>query len=131
MGKKKKPMDGGDATTAQAEERLENVRNDFYQTPSSVIVSFYLKKIDKARARVEFKDDGFSVDLDLPTSDGKRFTRSVPLFAQIEPDKSQYKIMGTKLELVLQKKDGTSWSTLRSDERGTGERIQLGRAGRA
>ncbi len=116
---------------ADGEEVLENVRNDFYQTPSSVIVSFYLKKIDPARATVSFREDGSTVDLDLPTTDGKRYTRSVPLFAPIDPAQSRYKVMGTKLEMVLSKKDGTSWSTLRSDERGTGERIQLGRAGRA
>ncbi|OAL21224.1 hypothetical protein AYO22_08187 [Fonsecaea multimorphosa] len=121
----------GDTSADTGEELVENVRNDFYQTPNSVIVSFYLKKIDKDRAKVEFKDDGLSVDLDLPTQDGKRFARNIPLFAPIDPAKSQFKIMGTKLELNLVKKDGSiSWATLRSDERGTGERIQLGRAGR-
>ncbi|KIX04638.1 uncharacterized protein Z518_05508 [Rhinocladiella mackenziei CBS 650.93] len=130
---KKKSTDGQGARTQQGqEELLADVRNDFYQTPSSVIVSFYLKKIDKDRAKVDFKESGLEIDLDLPTSDGKRYTKTIPLFAQIEPDKSQFKIMGTKLEMVLFKNDATiSWSTLRSDEKGTGERIQLGRAGRA
>lgn len=131
VGKKKNPAGvDGETTTKAEEEMLENVRNDFYQTPTSVIVSFYLKKIDKDRAKVEFSSDGTAVDMDLPTSEGKRFTRTIPLFAEIDPSKSQFKIMGTKLELVLAKKDGTSWSTLRSDERSTGERYQLGRAGR-
>ena len=128
---KKKSVDAHLAAAEEEEQVLESVRNDFYQTPSSVIVSFYLKKIDKERAKVEFKGDGLSVDLDLPTSDGKKFTKVIPLFAEIEPEKSQFKIMGTKLELVLAKKDGTSWSALRSDEKGTVGRIQLGRAGRA
>ncbi|EXJ68084.1 uncharacterized protein A1O5_08699 [Cladophialophora psammophila CBS 110553] len=124
-------VDGESAAADTEEEPLENVRNDFYQTPNSVIVSFYLKKIDKDRAKVDFKHDGLSVDLDLPTQDGKRFTRNIPLFARVDPAKSQYKIMGTKLEMNLVKTDGSiSWATLRSDEKGTGERIQLGRAGR-
>lgn len=133
IGKPKRKADGtvDDGTTTQAADQIENVRNDFYQTVSSVIVSFYLKKIDKSKAKVEFSSDGLSVDLDLPTQDGKRFTRLVPFFAQIDPEKSQYKIMGTKLELNLVKSDGSiSWGTLRSDEKATGERIQLGRAGR-
>ena len=133
VGKPKKRAEGAvdGESTAQSEDRLENVRNDFYQTASSVIVSFYLKKIDKAHAKVEFSEDGSSVELDLPTQDGKRFTQVIPLFAQIDPQKSQYKIMGTKLELGLVKSDGSvSWSALRSDEKGTGVRIQLGRAGR-
>ncbi|EXJ85015.1 hypothetical protein A1O3_05690 [Capronia epimyces CBS 606.96] len=129
VGKKNKAS-GGTNGTATAEEMLSTVRNDFYQTPTSVIVSFYLKKIVKEEAKVEFNDSGLEIDLDLPTSDGKRFTGTIPLFAPIDPEKSQFKIMGTKLELELAKKDGTSWSTLRSDEKGTGERIQVGRAGR-
>lgn len=128
MGKKKPTVDGA---AANEEDKLLTVRNDFYQTPTSVIVSFYLKKIDKQRATVEFAQDGQTIELDLPTSDGKRFTQTLPLFAPIESDKSSFKIMGTKLEMNLVKKDGSSWSTLRSDEQPTGERIQLGKAGRA
>jgi hypothetical protein len=133
VGKPRKKADGGvDGETAeQSEQRLENVRNDFYQTASTVIVSIYLKKIDKDKAKVAFSDDGLTVDLDLPTQDGKKFTIVMPLYAQIDPEKSQYKIMGTKLELSLVKSDGSvSWATLRSDEKSTGARIQLGRAGR-
>ncbi|KAL6242994.1 hypothetical protein RBB50_010094 [Rhinocladiella similis] len=122
--------DGAAGDNDNDEELLPTVRNDFYQTVGSVIVSFYLKKIDKERAKVEFKDGGSEVDLDLPTSDGKRYRSVVPLFAEIVPDKSTFKIMGTKLELELCKKDGTSWSTLRSDEQASGTRIQIGRAGR-
>ena len=133
VGRPRKKAAGADGETGSAqssEEMLETVRNDFYQTASSVIVSFYLKKIDKQRAKVEFSDDGTSIDLDLPTQDGKRFTRGIPLFAQVDPEKSQFKIMGTKLEMALAKADASvSWAALRSDERGTGVRIQLGRAG--
>ncbi|KAK5053964.1 hypothetical protein LTR84_001926 [Exophiala bonariae] len=135
VGKKKKIRDADDGhggpAEAEEEEKLPTVRNDFYQTPSSVIVSFYLKKIDKARAKVEFAESGETVTLDLPTSDGKRFASVLPLFAPVDPEKSSFKIMGTKLEMVLVKKDVASWSSLRNDEQPTGGRIQLGQAGRA
>ncbi|KAK4936133.1 hypothetical protein LTR10_022929 [Elasticomyces elasticus] len=123
--KRKKQPDG-----TAAEEKLESVRNDFYQTTGTVIVSFYLKKIDRERAKVEFLASGTEIELDLPTSDGKRFSATIPLFAEIEPERSTFKIMGTKLEMELAKKDGTSWTTLRSDEEGKGHRIQVGRPGR-
>jgi len=136
VGKKKpKAAEGvngdGTETGAAAEEVVEHVRNDFYQTPASVIVSFYLKKIVQERAKVVFEEDGRTIQLDLPTSDGKRFTRTISLFASIEPAKSHFKILGTKLEMVLVKADGTSWPVLRSDDAPTGERIQVGKAGRA
>ena len=74
------------------------------------------------------------LDLDLPTTDAptpKRYKATVPLFGPIDPDKSAFTIMGTKLEVRLAKADGSSWPVLRSDDRLTGEIIQIGRAGRA
>ncbi|KAJ5880956.1 uncharacterized protein N7473_012009 [Penicillium subrubescens] len=111
------------------EEKVESVRNDFYQTASSVNVSLYLKKIDKERARVDLAEK--SITFDLPTSDNKRFQDTYNLFAPIHPEKSSFRVLGTKLELALVKADGTSWPVLRSDDKWSGERIQIGNAGRA
>jgi hypothetical protein len=125
-----KKRDGKPATDAAGEERVESVRNDFYQTATTVIVSLYLKKIDSARSSIVFSSP-LSVDLDVVTTDKKRYATTVPLYAPIDTEKSAFKILGTKLELTLAKADGASWPVLRSDERGTGEIIQVGRAGTA
>ena len=53
------------------------------------------------------------------------------LFAPIDPENSQFKVMGTKLELELAKSDGRGWPVLRADDPHTGEIIQSGRAGTA
>ncbi|KAJ9668527.1 hypothetical protein H2201_001168 [Coniosporium apollinis] len=113
----------------RSEENLDSVRHDFYQTPSSVIASLFLKKIDKEKSTIKFASS--TIDLDLRTSDNKRYLQNVPLYAPIDPEQSTFKIMGTKLELTLAKADGSSWPVLRADERLTGEIIQIGRAGRA
>lgn len=112
------------------EEKVEAVRNDFYQTSTTVIASFYLKKIDKTEAKVNFSSPT-TLDLDLPTTDNKRYIETIPLFAAIDQEASQFKIMGTKLELTLIKADGSSWPVLRSDDARKGEIIQVGRPGRA
>lgn len=107
-------------------------RHDFYQTPSSVIASFFLKKINKDAAKVVFQPQ--TLALDLPTSDSplpKRYKAEVPLFGPIDTGKSTFKVLGTKLEVTLAKADGSSWPVLRSDDRLTGEILQVGRAGRA
>lgn len=111
------------------EEVVKEVRNDFYQTATTVIASLYLKKIDKAVSKVEFKD-AQTVVLDLHTADKKRYQTDMPLFGTIDTEKSSFKIMGTKLELTLAKADGSGWPVLRADDRLTGEIIQAGRAGR-
>jgi len=95
-----------------------------------VIASLYLKKIDAQSSKVEFVSPS-SVELDLRTADKKRFRQTMPLFGNIDTEKSSYKIMGTKLEFELVKADAAGWPVLRGDERATGEIIQTGRAGRA
>lgn len=104
-------------------------RNDFYQTPTAVNVSIYLKKIDKQRAKVEFAAN--SIIFDLPTTDNKRYQDTYTLFAPIDAEKSTFRVLGTKLDLSLIKADGTSWPVLRSDDKWTGQRIQIGNAGHA
>ncbi|KAJ5995339.1 hypothetical protein N7481_002316 [Penicillium waksmanii] len=111
------------------EEKVETVRNDFYQTPASVNVSLYLKKIDKERAVVKFAAD--KIELDLPTTDNKRYQDTYELFAPINPEQSSFRVLGTKLELTLVKADQNGWPVLRKDDKWTGQRIQIGNAGRA
>ncbi|KAL8819084.1 MAG: hypothetical protein Q9223_002400 [Gallowayella weberi] len=127
---KKRHMFVGKGKKDQGEEALITVRHDFYQTPTTVIASLYLKKIDKHRARIEFSSPD-EISLDLPTTDMKRYKSNVPLFGPIDTSKSTSKIMGTKVELTLVKLDNDSWPTLRSDEQRTSEITQVGPAGRA
>ncbi|KAI1747566.1 HSP20-like chaperone [Xylaria castorea] len=120
----------GASSAKDGEELLETVRHDFYQTPTTVIASFFLKKIDSSRATVRFSSN--ALDLDLPTNEPapKRYKTSVPLFGEIDTEKSTFKILGTKLEVSLHKADGASWPVLRSDDQRTGSILQIGRAGR-
>jgi CS domain len=130
IGSGKKRNGKAAVVDSTGEERVESVKSDFYQTATTVIVSLYLKKIDSTRSSIVFSSP-LSINLDLVTTDKKRHTTTIPLYAPIDPEKSKYKIMGTKLELTLVKADGAGWPVLRSDERRTGEIIQVGRAGTA
>ncbi|KAK3204011.1 hypothetical protein GRF29_106g1346386 [Pseudopithomyces chartarum] len=110
------------------EEKVDTVRHDFYQTGTSVIASLYLKKIEKDSAKVTFHDN--HVELDLRTSDSKRYATDFLLYGTVKPEDCKYRILGTKLELTLVKADAAAWPVLRSDDKPTGEMIQVGRAGR-
>ena len=105
-------------------------RHDYYQTPTAVIASLFLKMIDAQRAKVDFTSPT-TITLDLPTADNKRYQTVLPLFGPVDSTRSKYRILKTKLELTLVKTDGASWATLRSDEQRPNEIIQVGRAGRA
>lgn len=107
---------------------VPHIRYDFYQTPTQVIASFYLKKIDRETSRVDFLSSR-EVDLDLKTEDGKMYCEQVELFGSIWPQKSSFRITPQKLELTLAKVEGSGWPVLKADDRPTGEIIQSGRAG--
>lgn len=129
--KEKDRLAAGAGAGAEDELKDEHVRSDFYQTATAVIASFYLKKIIKETALVEFVDRQ-TVKLDLRTADGKRYKSDVLVWGEIEPSQCKYRILGTKLEVTLVKVDGgVGWPVLRATDRDTGERIQVGRAGRA
>ncbi|KAI1058577.1 hypothetical protein LB506_000161 [Fusarium annulatum] len=112
---------------ANSEEVVSNVRHDFYQTPVNVIASFFLKKIDKSTAKIELQPKQLNLDLTTTDSPPKRYTAQVPLYASIDPEKSSYRVLGTKLEFVLAKSDGTSWPVLRGDEALTEDAAQIAR----
>ena len=95
------------------------------------MASFFLKKIVKDTAKVEFHADHLVLDLVTSDSPPKRYSAEVPLFGAIDAETSTYKVLGTKLEVSLAKADGASWPVFRSDETLTGEILQIGRAGRA
>lgn len=90
-----------------------------------------MKKINKEKAKVEFRSTELNLDLVTTDATPKRYKAVVPLFGPIDTKASVGKIMGTKLEVTLVKADGSSWPVLRSDAQRTGEIIQVGRAGRA
>ncbi|KAF2722792.1 chord-domain-containing protein [Polychaeton citri CBS 116435] len=119
VGKKKDP---------NVEEEIKDPKFDFYQTAVAVNAALFVKKIDKERSKMEFVDET-TVDLDLHTTDRKRYKTLLTLFAPIKAEESSFKIMGTKLELSLVKASAVGWPVLRADDKHTGEIIQAGRAG--
>ncbi|KAI5811660.1 HSP20-like chaperone [Peziza echinospora] len=111
------------APKSKEEEELVVCRSDYYQTYSDVIVSVFAKKVDKERAKIEFKPR--NLILDIPMPDNKRYKADIPLYGPIDPEKSTYMVLTTKVEFKLKKADATAWPTLRSDE-ATKDIIQIG-----
>ncbi|KAJ3517141.1 hypothetical protein NMY22_g14030 [Coprinellus aureogranulatus] len=101
-----------------AEEERVECRIDHYQTLNKVQVSVFAKKVNKERSTIHFEEEEVKLDLSLP--DNKRFVRTVKLFGPIDPSKSTYMILGTKVELSLQKKDNRSWTLLEKTDRDLG-----------
>lgn len=88
------------------------IRHEWYQQNDTVIVSLFAKGIPKDKAVVEIKGQSLEISFPLPTGSDYNFSLD-PLFANIDPAQSSYKIMSTKAEFTLKKATaGQKWSSL-------------------
>ncbi|KAJ3180152.1 hypothetical protein HDU85_004155 [Gaertneriomyces sp. JEL0708] len=85
-------------------------RHDWYQTPQSVIISIFAKKVNKERTTVAFAKNELKVDVHF--LDGKMFQFHTPLSQPIDPEASKFEILSTKIELALKKANGISWASI-------------------
>ncbi|KAI0341755.1 chord-domain-containing protein [Trametopsis cervina] len=113
---------------SEATEQFTDCRIDHYQTPTEVHVSVFAKKTDQERSIVTIGANEISLDLYLPGS--KRFLKTVELFGPIDPEASSYKYYGTKVELVLKKRDTRSWAVLEKTEYAVPVNLTFGVGGR-
>ncbi|KAH9813829.1 HSP20-like chaperone [Melampsora americana] len=109
------------------QEEIINCRFDYYQTPTSVIVSVFGKGAIKDHSEVIFENQVMKVNLKLPGN--KRFDKSFKLFGKINTTESTYKILSTKCEIILVKLDGISWSNLEEGDNFAGT-VTFGVGGR-
>ncbi|RHZ88474.1 hypothetical protein Glove_22g19 [Diversispora epigaea] len=98
----------------EKEEEFVQCRHDWYQTPAYIIMSIFVKKIDKEKSTIIFKEKELNVD--IKTIDDKIFKQTYPLYQCIDPENSKYEFLSTKIEIKLKKANGISWPSLRSDE---------------
>ncbi len=80
------------------------------QSPATVTISIYAKNVDPSTVKIGFEPEFLKVDFQLP--DKQKYRMHTPLFQPIEPSESKFKVMGTKVEIVLKKSNGSSWPTI-------------------
>ena len=66
-----------------------------------MIVSIFARKVDKEKAKIEFRQQELYVDLPMP--DNKRFKQTFPLYGLIDSGDSTYVVLTTKVEIKLKK----------------------------
>ncbi|KAJ6022093.1 hypothetical protein N7540_007597 [Penicillium herquei] len=97
----------------------EKVRHEWYQSQDSVVVTLYVKNVPEDKVQSEIKDNSVSIQLPLPSGSEYDFTLD-PLYAPINTASSKITVMGTKIEIVLQKQvPGQKWSALEAPANAT------------
>ncbi|KAK4689485.1 suppressor of G2 allele of SKP1, partial [Tremellales sp. Uapishka_1] len=94
-------------------------RHDFYQTPTQLILSIYLKSYQSLAADIAFDFEPTSLTITLPPFPGTEDSRPKriviePLFGEIRPEDSTWRVASTKFEIKLAKASPITWTTLLS-----------------
>lgn len=99
------------APKAPAGPNVDNVRHDWYQSPTGVDISLFIKNVPKDKVKVDFGENSVSVSFPLAT--GSEFVYDFdPLFGTIDQKKSTFRVFGTKIEINLVKELEGKWDTL-------------------
>ena len=95
---------------------VDKIRHDWIQNNDIVTVTLYCKGLQKDETEVDITST--SLEVDFPLSNESTYSLSLsPLFANIDADKSAYKILSTKAEFTLVKAEpGRKWSSLEGSE---------------
>ncbi|KAJ9629858.1 Cochaperone protein [Taxawa tesnikishii (nom. ined.)] len=92
------------------------IRSDWYQSSESVNLSLLVKNVPKDKAVVDIQERSLSVSFPLITGSTYEFTLD-PLYSPIDPSKSSFKILPSKIEITLKKASpGIKWLQLESSE---------------
>lgn len=87
------------------------IRDDWYQSNEEVIITIYAKKVNEEKLKVDI--DTNSVSISFPSAASSEYNYNLdPLFAEIIPSESKYKVYSTKLEIALRKKEANKWPQL-------------------
>ncbi|KAJ8666863.1 hypothetical protein QAD02_008525 [Eretmocerus hayati] len=100
-----------------ADEKIENqddhmpvpkIKHDWYQTEIFVVVTILAKNADSVK--VNYGEKTLSVSAKLPN--GSDYSLEIDLAHHIVPEQCSYKVVPSKIEIKLKKRDGLRWALL-------------------
>ena len=85
-----------------------SVKHDWYQTDQKVVITVLIKNVTEYNVDIQ----PYKVHLKTDTCE-----LELPLFAEIDPEKSTHKKSAVKIEISLAKKTGIRWDSLTATEK--------------
>lgn len=87
---------------------VPTIRHEWYQTETHIIVTIYAK--NSKNANVAYGVNTLSVSAKLPS--GNDYSLELDLAHEVVPEQCTHKIVPSKIEIKLKKRDGTRWTAL-------------------
>ncbi|KAJ9584057.1 hypothetical protein L9F63_021594 [Diploptera punctata] len=98
----------------ESKKKTSKVKHDWYQTDSQVVITILAKNTKQDDVKVEFGDQTLHVATVLP--DGSDYDLNLNLAFPVVPTQSIYKVIPSKIEVKLKKREGIQWTTLEEDK---------------
>ncbi|XP_050525281.1 protein SGT1 homolog [Daktulosphaira vitifoliae] len=94
----------------KSEENQAPIKKDWYQSETHVYVTILGKHSCKEDCTIKFSSNNIIIQAKYAT--GQQYTLNIHLFKQIIPDNCNYKVLSSKLEVVLAKAEAGRWESL-------------------
>ena len=101
--------------TSQVAMPTPKIKHDWYQTETAVVVEVRIKGLRSDQVSVDFEPKSLSVTAKLPQSQSD-YSLEIDLSHEIQPEKCSFKVLSTKLEIKMLKKDGIRWTVLEGED---------------
>lgn len=102
-----------EAESETAPVARKQVKHDFYQTDSQVVISILAKKVNKEDVSVECDGSKLTVNATLGNLD--KYELSITLFNPVKQNKVKLNVSPAKIEITLQKISPYLWPKLEGD----------------
>merc|ERR1712241_788268 len=100
----------------EIQKEQPKIKHDWYQTETTVVVEVRIKGLDKDQLTVEFQPRELSVSALIPQRNNTEYNLEIDLAHEIQPERCTFKVLSTKLEIKMLKKDGFRWTVLEGDD---------------
>jgi suppressor of G2 allele of SKP1 len=95
-----------------------NIKHDWYQTESHVVIIILAKNTKEDNVKVEFGSEDLAVAVTM--ADGSDYQLKLSLAYPVIPGQCVFKVTASKIEITLKKRLGLRWTTLESDVTSSG-----------
>ncbi|KAF1346071.1 SGS domain-containing protein [Delphinella strobiligena] len=104
------------ATLATAQTPANKIRHDWYQSSDSITLTLLAKGVPKDKAVIDMQPRSLNISFPIANDSSYEFSLD-PLYASVDVSDSTYKVMSTKIEVILKKAQaGQKWHALESSE---------------
>lgn len=104
----------GKTDLSQAQINKPNVKYDWYQTHTHVVITVLIKNVKKECVKVSAEERSLGVHVDDPN--GPSCSLDLNLAHSIDPEQAVIKILSTKIEVKLKKREGVQWKKLEGED---------------